>query len=80
MSCKIGGFFVAAGGGLLAGIGSVAFYSALRRAPASVVLPVSSLYLVVTVLLASVLLGEAVGPRRIAGIACAIAATAPLVE
>lgn len=64
--------------GLLAGIGSVSFYGALHRAPASVVLPLSSLYLVVTVLLAFVFLGEAIGIRRLAGVACAMAAVALL--
>lgn len=40
------GVVMGAVGGVLASIGSLVFYAALRRAPVSVVVPLSSLYLV----------------------------------
>ena len=73
-----GGMLAAVAGGLLGGLSAVAFYSALRQAPASVVVPLSSLYLVVTVLLSHVFLGEAIGARQWVGIAFGLLAIALL--
>ena len=60
--------FIAAFGGVLGGVASVALYGALRRAPASVVIPLSSLSLVITVILSHIFLRETLGIRHIAGI------------
>lgn len=68
------GVLAAALGGILGGVASVAFYAALRQAPVSIVLPLSSLYLVLTVVLACAFLGEVVGPRQLAGIVLGLAA------
>ena len=60
---------LAVAGGVLAGAGSLAFYRGLARGPASLVLPLSSLSIVVTVVLSRLFLGESIGPRQMAGIA-----------
>jgi len=60
--------------GALGVSGTAVLYWLLRHAPASVVVPISALYPVVTVVLASVFLHETVSPTRIAGVVCAIAA------
>lgn len=54
--------------GVLGGVASIAFYNALRQAPASVVMPLSSLYLVLTVVLSFLFLGERLGLKQYAGI------------
>lgn len=68
------GILAAAAGGVLGGIASIALYGALRQGPASLVLPLSSLYLVLTVLLSLVFLGESIDLRQVAGIAFGLAA------
>jgi len=60
--------------GLISGISAIAFYGALKGAPASVVMPLSSLYMIITAVLAYFFLGEALGLRQIAGIVLGIAA------
>lgn len=62
------GIAAAVAGGVLGGISSLAFYKALGQAPASVVFPLCSLYLVLTVVLAYLVLGETIGLRQIVGI------------
>ena len=64
------GMAAATAGGILGGIASLAFYEALRQAPASVVVPLGSLYIVLAVMLAYLFLGESIGLRQIAGIGC----------
>lgn len=68
------GLAAAMAGGVLGGFASLAFYGALRQAPASVVLPLSSLYLVLTVILSHFFLGESIGVRQLIGIAFGLVA------
>ena len=60
--------------GLISGLAAIAFYGALKEAPASVIIPLSSLYIVLTSFLAYLFLGEAMGIKQIAGIALGILA------
>ncbi len=60
--------------GLISGISAIAFYAALKNAPASVIMPLSSLYMVITAVLAYFFLGETLGLRQIAGIILGILA------
>jgi uncharacterized membrane protein len=60
--------------GFISGIGALTFYGALKQAPASVIIPLSSLYVVITAFLAHFLLEEALGLRQIAGIGLGILA------
>lgn len=62
------GIIAAASGGFLGGIATLVLYGALRQGPASTVLPLSSLYLVLTVILSWVFLGESIGVRQATGI------------
>ncbi len=60
---------VAAGiGGGFAGMGNLAFFIALKQAPAAAVIPLSSLSIVVTVVLAYFFLHEVLTPRQYLGI------------
>ncbi|HEX7588240.1 MAG TPA: DMT family transporter [Anaerolineae bacterium] len=60
--------------GMLGVLGTVTFYVLLRVAPASVVVPLSALYPVVTVVLAFFFLHEDLSLTRVAGLVCALAA------
>jgi transporter family protein len=65
--------------GITNGLGSWALFSALERgAKASVAVPLTALYPLVTLLLAIAFLGESLTPRQWLGVACAIAAAALL--
>ncbi len=64
----------AVGAALLGVSGTIVFYWLLRDAPASVVIPISALYPVVTVVLAFLILHEELTIIRIAGIALAVIA------
>jgi transporter family protein len=68
------GIFMAALCGVLAGINGIVFYHAVKKASASVVIPLSSLYILVTVVLSVVFLREALGIKQVLGIICGIAA------
>ena len=57
--------------GLLAGIATVAFYIALSRGPASVVMPLTGMYILIPAILGIVLLREPVTLSRILGLASA---------
>ncbi|MFO7675152.1 MAG: EamA family transporter [bacterium] len=57
--------------GLLAGIATVAFYIALGRGPASVVFPLTGMYILIPALLGIVLLREPVTLTRALGMASA---------
>lgn len=72
------GVAAAAAGGLLGGIASLALYGALRYGPANTVIPLSSLYLVLTVVLSWVFLGESITLRHLAGVAFGLVAIALL--
>jgi len=54
--------------GVLAGIATVAFYLALRRGPASVVVPLSGMYILVPALLGFVLLKEPLTVTHVLGL------------
>ncbi len=60
--------------GIVAAIGTIAFYKALSLAPATLVIPLSSQYILVTVLLCTFFLKELLSLRIVAGIVCSIAA------
>jgi transporter family protein len=60
--------------GALGTLGTLFLYLTLRTAPASVVVPLSALYPVVTVILAYIFLQEEISPTRLLGVACALAA------
>lgn len=57
--------------GLLAGVATVAFYIALRRGPASVVVPLTGLYVLIPAILGFVVLKEPVTVSHVIGLACA---------
>lgn len=60
--------------GMLGVLGTMTFYILLRVAPASVVVPLSAMYPVVTVVLAVLFLHEDLSLTRVAGVVCALAA------
>jgi len=62
------GVWVAAVCGLMGGFLVIIFYTVLKQAPASVVIPVSTLYILVTVVLSYLFLGEALTIKQLAGI------------
>lgn len=64
--------------GLLAAVGSLAMYRALSLAPASRVVPVTALYVLVTVLLSVLFLGERLSLTHWAGVALALVSIALL--
>ena len=74
------GVAAAASAGALGGVASLAFYGAMRHGLASVVVPLSSLYLVLTVVLSYMFLGESIGPRQLAGVALGLVAMALLAK
>jgi bacterial/archaeal transporter family protein len=57
--------------GLLAGVATVAFYLALRRGPASVVMPLTGMYILIPAVLGFVVLKEPVTVTHVLGLACA---------
>lgn len=59
--------------GLLSGVVYLAYFAALRHGPLSVVSPVMSVYGGLTVVLSTLLLGEALGPLQALGVAVATA-------
>jgi drug/metabolite transporter (DMT)-like permease len=62
------GVWIAAVCGLMGGFLVIIFYTVLKQAPASVVIPVSTLYVLVTVVLSYFFLGEAITIKQLAGI------------
>lgn len=63
-----------AGAGLAGALGFVYFFLALSRGPASVVIPITSLYVVLASLLAFVLLTEPLTLRKVLGVLSGIIA------
>lgn len=57
--------------GVIGGLATACFYYALRRGPASVVVPISGMYIVIPALLGLLLLREPMTWKHLAGIACA---------
>ena len=72
------GVIMAAVCGCLGGISSLLFYHIIKKAPASIVVPVSSLYIVVTVVLSYFFLGEPISIKKILGIVFGLIAIALL--
>jgi transporter family protein len=64
--------------GILGAVGTTCFMLSLSAGRASIVVPLTSIYPVVTVALSVLLLGDVVSPRHAAGIAFAIIAVALL--
>jgi uncharacterized membrane protein len=62
------GVSVAALCGFLGGLSVILFYSALRQSLASVIIPLSSLYIIVTVFLCYLFLGESLNLKQLTGI------------
>ena len=60
--------------GVIGGITSIIFYGVLKYAPASIVIPLTTLYILVTVVLSYAFLGETISLRQAAGILLGIAA------
>ena len=60
--------------GVIGGITSIIFYGVLKYAPASIVIPLTTLYVLVTVVLSYAFLGETISLRQAAGILLGIAA------
>ncbi len=60
--------------GVCYGLGTATFLVALKHAPASIVTPLSTLYVVITVILAVIFLGETITVNTGIGIALALAA------
>lgn len=59
--------------GLIAAVGTAAFYKALSLKPASVVVPLSAQYVAITSLLSWAFLDEPMTPRIVAGLTLSIA-------
>lgn len=68
------GWAAALGAGFCTSVGLLCFYGALAGGPAAVVVPLTSLYPVVTVLLSWLFLKETLTLRHLAGIALALLA------
>lgn len=60
--------FLALLAGIFAGVGSLSFYKAIEKAPASVVIPISTQYIILTVILSTLILHEPLLIRRIIGL------------
>jgi transporter family protein len=60
--------------GLFGGGATLFFYLALSRGPASVVVPLSGMYIVIPAVLGFIFLREAVTPSHVIGVVCACAA------
>lgn len=67
-------YYMSLAGGMASAIGGLFFYYAISKGEASRVVTVSSLYPLISVILACLFLNEALTPQKIAGIACAVAA------
>jgi len=74
------GWAAAAAAGTCTGFGLFFYYRALALGPAVVVVPLTSLYMVVTVILSWLFLGESLTPRQLAGLVLAVGAVWLLAE
>jgi transporter family protein len=68
------GLAAAAVCGFLGGLCVIFFYGALRQGPASLIIPLSSLYIIVTVILSYFFLGESISLRHASGIVLGLVA------
>ena len=64
--------------GIVAGLGGIAYFAAMARGKASIVGPVTSLFPLVTVALATTVLKERLNKAQVAGIVLALASAAML--
>lgn len=64
--------------GIACAVGFMYFYIAIARGPASIVIPITSLYVVLASIMAFIFLSEPVSLKKIMGIICAIGAIALL--
>jgi len=62
------GIWIGALSGIIGGISIIIFYGALKLAPANVIIPLSSLYVFVTVVLSYIFLGETMTLKHLLGI------------
>lgn len=60
--------------GTLAGLATIFFYLAMSRGPASVVIPLTGMYIIIPVLLGYLILKEPVNIKHIIGFTCALLA------
>jgi transporter family protein len=67
-------YYMSLAGGMASAIGGVFFYFAISKGEASRVVTVTSLYPLISVILACLFLNETLTPQKIAGIGCAVAA------
>jgi transporter family protein len=67
-------YYMSLAGGMAAAVGGVFFYYAISEGEASRVVTMTSLYPLISVILASLFLDEALTVQKLAGIACAVAA------
>ncbi|MCX6639921.1 MAG: DMT family transporter [bacterium] len=65
---------VGVGAGIAGALGFLYFFMALDRGPATVVIPLTSLYVTISSILAFVLLAEPITLKKICGIGCAVLA------
>jgi len=61
-------YLIAVLAGLCSGLGSIVFYKAMSRGPASVVIPVTAQYVLFTAFLSFAFLGEPVVARKVIGL------------
>jgi transporter family protein len=73
-------YYMSLAGGMAGAIGGVFFYFAISKGEASRVVTLTSLYPMISVILASLFLNEVLTPQKIAGIACAVAAMVLLTQ
>jgi transporter family protein len=62
------GIFTAAICGVLGGFSTIIFYMILKQIPANIAIPVSSLYIIITIVLSYFFLGETMSIRQFIGI------------
>jgi bacterial/archaeal transporter family protein len=67
-------YYMSLAGGMAGAVGGVFFYFAISKGEASRVVTLTSLYPMISVILAFLFLNEALTAQKIAGIACAVAA------
>ncbi len=60
--------------GTIAGLATIFFYLAMNRGPASVVIPLTGMYIIIPVLLGYLILKEPVNIKHILGFTCALLA------
>lgn len=67
-------FWASAGAGLAGALGFLYFFNALSKGPATIVIPLTSMYVVISSILAFLFLAEPLSLKKVLGILFAIAA------